>query len=650
MTPLEAVITICAIGLSVIAISSNYILFYEYINCGLVGFLVSQIFRDLKKKINKYTKTFSEKIFTLTTDTQNRIGTTIVLFAVIFGTIFFTFFWSKQCLFEAKEATHRCFQWIEQRLSNSSKMPSASSSTASSNSDNNMILHFIKEKKDVFAKYIEMIEDHTVINTTNTLEDGQILFVEGSAFSMEYFQKVTALLMNATLRQDFLDKLESGIDIDSYVQQFSEVAISSIVNVILIAGDFILNLSVFLISLYYNLLSEKDLIQNLCIDILPTDRALTNEISRSISDTMEDIIMLPIRIGVFRIFSTWILFHLLQLPFPYFATLLMLFSALIPVLTPLLTMLPWIIGMIYIKQWMNVIALLIFTLYLLPAYDASEYKKGLRMHPYIISLSILTGFHEFGFPGILYGPLILCFGKLFYITIKKLKLSKIDSLVGNSFFGDSDEVISEAIKHYNSRQSLFNLRKREATSPATISPRISSYGEFQNERSSDIDDAEFHENISLSKKKRASSPKLIAVKEIDDAANNNDLLQNTDSTKGIGSKIKHIDGNKSLPFVTTTRRNTLLGVNKNKNNSNSYANLREMKNKNQISPFVVANNNDIKRNSADNFLKKKLVSTAQNQLQGLIRANKSKRKLNLSITTRNKNGKFFNKTSSGTWK
>eukprot|EP00943_MAST-04B_sp_MAST-4B-sp1_P003875 g3875.t1 len=436
-------------GLSVIAITSNYILFYEYINYGLVGFLVSQLFRDLKKRMKRYTKTFSEKVFTLTTDTQNKIGTTIVLIAVIFGTIFFTFFWSKQCLFEAKEATHRCFQWVEQRLLNSSKMSSSySSSAASSNSDNNMILHFIKEKKEVFAKYIEMIEDHTVINTTNTLEDGQKLLVEGSASSIQYFHKVSSLFINATLRQEFLDKLESGIDIDSYIQQFSEVAISSMINVILIAGDFILNLSVFLISLYYNLLSEKDLIQNLCNDILPTDRELTNEISRSISETMEDIIMLPIRIGVFRIFSTWILFHVLQLPFPYFATLLMLFSALIPVLTPLLTMLPWIIGMIYIKQWKNVIALLIFTLYLLPAYDASEYKKGLRMHPYIISLSILTGFREFGFPGILYGPLILCFGKLFYITIKKFKLSKIDSLVKNSFFGDSDEVITEALKHY----------------------------------------------------------------------------------------------------------------------------------------------------------------------------------------------------------
>ena len=199
----------------------------------------------------------------------------------------------------------------------------------------------------------------------------------------------------------------------------------------------------------------------------------------------------------------------------------MLFSAIIPVLTPIIIMLPWIIGMLFVKQWMQVVALLIFTLYVLPAYDALEYKKGLRMHPYIISLSILTGFREFGFPGILYGPLILCFGKLFYINVKKLKVSKSDTLSENSFFGDSDEVISEALKHYNSRQSVFNVRRRAATSPPTIpSPRTSTSNDHINNNSSTYDENVNDNGISrFGNRNTTPSPKVVTFSG--DNCNNN---------------------------------------------------------------------------------------------------------------------------------
>ena len=697
MTPLETIITIFATALSVIAIGSNYVLFREYIDAFLIGFLVSQIFRDLKKRVRKYTQKFSNNIFTLTTDTQNTIGTIFVLITVIVSTIFFTFFWSKQCLLEAKEAIHMFVEWVENSLSkadapsSSSFYTSSSTSSSSTLSDgNNMILSFIKEKKEIFGKYIEMLEDHTVINaTSNTaIEDGQKLIMEGSTFSVEYFRKIGSLFMNATLRQELLDQIEGGIEIEPHIQKFSEIAVSSIVNVILVAGDVIVNLSVFIVALYYNLLSDKDLIQNLCNDVLPIDPRLTNDISRSISDTMEDIIMLPIRIGVFRIFSTWFLFHIVQVPFPYFATLLMLFSAIIPVLTPIIIMLPWIIGMLFVKQWMQVVALLIFTLYVLPAYDALEYKKGLRMHPYIISLSILTGFREFGFPGILYGPLILCFGKLFYITVKKLKVSKSDTLSENSFFSDSDEVISEALKHYNSRQSVFNVRRRAATSPPTIpSPRTSTSNDHINNNSSTYDENVNHNGISrFGNRNTTPSPKVVTFsgdncnnnttnnvkskrkngtggEEEINALDYNDLLQNMDRAT-VGSlldnsnKRRNKDDNKPPPFLATSRRNTTIGKEKSKN-SKSYTNLRQTKSKNDISPFVVANTNGAKskrrgensnnNSPADSLKKEKLVSNAKNQLQGLIRANKNKLKA-LARANKNKAVTKNSNGNSGTWK
>ena len=70
-----------------------------------------------------------------------------------------------------------------------------------------------------------MLEDHTVINaTSNTaIEDGQKLIMEGSTFSVEYFRKIGSLFMNATLRQELLDQIEGGIEIEPHIQKFSEI-------------------------------------------------------------------------------------------------------------------------------------------------------------------------------------------------------------------------------------------------------------------------------------------------------------------------------------------------------------------------------------------------------------------------------------------
>ena len=160
-----------------------------------------------------------------------------------------------------------------------------------------MILAFLKEKKDMLKSYIEQVEDHTV--NSSTISDGSKLIIEGSTFSVEYFSKLGSLIMNSTLRQELLDRADGGIEIQQYFQTASEIVISSVLNVILVAGDFLLNLSAFFVALYYNLLHEKDFIQNLFHDVIPLDRRLANEISRSISDTLEDIIMLPVHIGVF---------------------------------------------------------------------------------------------------------------------------------------------------------------------------------------------------------------------------------------------------------------------------------------------------------------------------------------------------------------
>ena len=260
--------------------------------------------------MKKVTQIISDKIIYLSDDFQNSIGTIVLLLFFVFLAIFFTFFWSRQCLWEAKAASQKFVQWVEITLSKES----LNGSPTSAKNANHMVLAFLNEKKDMLKTYIEMVEDHTV--NSSTISDGSKLIIEGSTFSVEYFSKLGSLIMNSTLRQELLDRADGGIEIQQYIQTASEIVISSVLNVILVAGDVLLNLSAFFVALYYNLLHEKDFIQNLFHDVIPLDRRLANEISRSISDTLEDIIMLPVHIGVFRVFSTWFIFHAFLCPFP----------------------------------------------------------------------------------------------------------------------------------------------------------------------------------------------------------------------------------------------------------------------------------------------------------------------------------------------
>ena len=140
-------------------------------------------------------------------------------------------------------------QWVEVTLSKKCRMARRRQKMLI------MVLAFLNEKKDMLKTYIEMVEDHTV--NSSTISDGSKLIIEGSTFSVEYFSKLGSLIMNSTLRQELLDRADGGIEIQQYFQTASEIVISSVLNVILVAGDVLLNLSAFFVALYYNLLRKK---------------------------------------------------------------------------------------------------------------------------------------------------------------------------------------------------------------------------------------------------------------------------------------------------------------------------------------------------------------------------------------------------------
>ena len=194
-----------------------------------------------------------------------------------------------------------------------------------------------KEKKDMLKSYIEQVEDHTV-NSSTILMVG--LSLKGQLFQLNTSVSLVRLLWTQRYDRSF-DRADGGIEIQQYFQTASEIVISSVLNVILVVEIFF-NLSAFFVhhtTIYCMKKTSLKIIRRNSIRSAIGKRDFT-----VISDTLEDIITCSY--CVFRMFSTWFMFHNSR-ALPYFVGLLLrMFSALIPVLSTILVLLPWIAAMI----------------------------------------------------------------------------------------------------------------------------------------------------------------------------------------------------------------------------------------------------------------------------------------------------------------
>ncbi|MDD2714355.1 MAG: AI-2E family transporter [Candidatus Wallbacteria bacterium] len=104
-------------------------------------------------------------------------------------------------------------------------------------------------------------------------------------------------------------------------------------------------------------------------------------------------------------------FFIFGVPKPVFLFVLTTFFSLIPFLGPSLVCIPAVAYLFYIKSYLNAILLLAYTLLLVTTID--HFVKPifiggkLKIHPFLILISIIGGLEIFGMMGIFYGPLIV---------------------------------------------------------------------------------------------------------------------------------------------------------------------------------------------------------------------------------------------------
>lgn len=140
-------------------------------------------------------------------------------------------------------------------------------------------------------------------------------------------------------------------------------------------------------------------------------------IAKEFYKSLEGIFMSTLEIFISHTLITWLLFDIFKIDLLYIFAFISGLISLFPVLSPYLILLPATVILIIRETWSYVNYLKILTLnvsyiILIVNVDNAIYNKNFSTHPYITGLSFVMGMYAFGFKGIIYGPLLLCFSLL----------------------------------------------------------------------------------------------------------------------------------------------------------------------------------------------------------------------------------------------
>ena len=171
--------------------------------------------------------------------------------------------------------------------------------------------------------------------------------------------------------------------------------------------DFVFGIAVFVACLYYLLVSKEFFLDKL-VDIIPVADPQT--ISSSLRRSVNGIFLSSLAICLSHALVTYLFFSLCDFNFIFLATLFTAVSAIFPVLSSWLVLLP-VLFVLYFQQrsywWLQIAAFLAAKFTLLWFSDPYIYSKIPHSHPYITGISIFSGIYTFGLEGVLIGPMLV---------------------------------------------------------------------------------------------------------------------------------------------------------------------------------------------------------------------------------------------------
>jgi len=203
---------------------------------------------------------------------------------------------------------------------------------------------------------------------------------------------------------------QAADNIDQYVQGFIGLIIDNAGQFFQRIAEFTLAGFIWILAFYY-FLRDGHRIRDLLINFSPLTDRYDKEILHRIAISVKSVIGGTIIVAIIQGILAGIGLGIFGVPNPSVWGLLTILAALIPTVGTALVMFPAVLYLLAVNLPFSAIGLLVWSLILVGGIDnivrPKLIEKQIKIHPFIILLSVLGGIAFFGLAGFLIGPIIL---------------------------------------------------------------------------------------------------------------------------------------------------------------------------------------------------------------------------------------------------
>lgn len=225
---------------------------------------------------------------------------------------------------------------------------------------------------------------------------------------------VSEQINNAILSVKDILRIDSevSIDIARYAQYATDWLLQHLGSIFSNLATFSLNLLIFLFALYY-VFKDGAALRRALIVFSPLKNAHDETVLKKITEAINSVVRGSLAVALIQGLLTAIGFLLFGVPSPALWGSVAAIAALIPALGTALVLVPAVLFLFITGKTTAAIGLFVWAVLAVGLVDnflgPRLVDRGIKLHPFLILLSIVGGISFFGPLGLLFGPLVLSF-------------------------------------------------------------------------------------------------------------------------------------------------------------------------------------------------------------------------------------------------